>query len=90
MTLAPDSVDLLKLTLRLQRGEALASGLEGFLEGKTRLRDAVARELDCSQSEAEQLTDTLVLRGFVQFRDLNDEPTTAGSVPGYWRLVPRE
>jgi hypothetical protein len=66
-----DDVDLLPLAKALQRlfGGALEAG---YLDGRTRLRDAVAAELDCSDLEAEALVDTLEARGFVRFPRLPD------------------
>lgn len=88
MSFSPEALDLLVLTSRLAQLEADSlSNLEGYLEGKTRLRDAVVRELDCSQLEAEQVVDTLAARGFVRFRDANAAVTAPGRSPGHWELL---
>lgn len=53
---------------------------EGFVVGRTAIRDAVAQKLSCSQLEAEQLVDSLVVRGKLLF--VPDEG------PGWWRFQP--
>jgi hypothetical protein len=88
MTFDAESVDLLALTLRLQRRQKAVTNLDGYMEGKTRLRDAVASDLGCSQLEAEQVTDTLVAQGFARFFDRDHERVRPGSAPGYWQLNP--
>ena len=67
-----DDVDLGELTAALLRcfGETL---VEGYLDGRTILRDAVATQLGCSVLEAEELVDTLESRGFLRFPQLPDE-----------------
>lgn len=82
----PEAVDLLDVTRRM----AGAFGVQfrgGMLEGKTRLRDWVVRELDCSQSEAERIVDTLEARGFIRF---SSSPTAVGppsdAANGAWQL----
>ena len=54
----PEQVDLAALTSELR---SLFDGpIEGAVLGRTRLRDAVALTLDCSQLQAETLVDTLI------------------------------
>jgi hypothetical protein len=88
MPLDAESVDLLELSQWLENHPTLPSALGGFLEGKTRLREAVMVKLSCSELEAEQITDTLAARGFVSFRGTDDEPARPGSAPGYWEITP--
>jgi hypothetical protein len=81
----PEAVDLLDVTRRM----AGAFGIQvraGLLEGKTRLRDWVVRDLDCSQSEAERIVDTLQARGFIRFLvpAATAKPTDAAD--GIWQL----
>jgi hypothetical protein len=88
MSFSPELLDLLDLVARLKEREAGGlDHLEGYLEGKTCLRDALISDLDCSELEAEQVVDTMVARGFVCFRDASGEATAPGASPGYWELV---
>jgi hypothetical protein len=89
MSLDAESVDLLELSLWLERRIAESPASGGFLQGKTRMRDAVASKLGCSELEAEQVTDTLVARGFVRFLSDDDEPARPGSTPGRWQVARR-
>jgi hypothetical protein len=61
--LDPEQVDLAALAQHLRA--CLGSGVAGAVIGRTQLRDAVFDHLGCSQLEAEQLVDTLVLRGLL-------------------------
>jgi len=81
----PESIDLLALCQRLRRHDPTLDRVEGYLEGKTLLRDRLVDLLDCSELEAERLTDTLEARGFLRFRGSKPEGTT----PGYWELIER-
>ncbi|MEZ4273432.1 MAG: hypothetical protein R3C68_18955 [Myxococcota bacterium] len=61
--------------------QALPCCLQGYIIGKTAIRDAVMQELQCSALFAEELVDTMESRGFIQ-RPLRDE------LDGYgWRFV---
>lgn len=66
----PENVDLAELarSIRTDCGPVV----DGAVVGRTRMRDAVVRNLECSQLEAEQLVDTLIGRGFVSRRDAVD------------------
>lgn len=72
------SIDLSWLTGRLHTLFASDPPV-GAIVGRTKLRDAVMIELQCSELEAEQLVDTLVLQRRVQFQAGDQEP-------GYWRF----
>ncbi|MFO7177531.1 MAG: hypothetical protein DIU78_002420 [Pseudomonadota bacterium] len=65
MAFYPEDVDLSELSRVL--ATTITAPLDGYIEGKTVLRDRVERELDCSELEAEQIVDTLVARGFVYY-----------------------
>lgn len=67
-----EEIDLIALTDRLREelGDTLG---EGYLDGRTILRDAVARDLGCSDYEAEELVDTLEMGGYIRFPKLRDE-----------------
>ena len=45
-----------------------------MLEGKTVLKEATMSLLSCSELDAENVVDTLVARGFAQFREHEDVP----------------
>jgi hypothetical protein len=81
----PEAVDLLDVTRRV----AGAFGIRlrgGMLEGKTRLRDWVVRDLDCSESEAERIVDTLQARGFIRFLVPAASGNPTDSAEGIWQL----
>jgi hypothetical protein len=66
MTHRPESIDLGRVTSELTRVFAGKPPL-GYLLGKTALRDAVTRFLACSQLEAEQIVDTMISRGLLEY-----------------------
>lgn len=68
--LDPESIDLAQLITQLR--QAVRLPIAGSLEGRTELRDATTRILECSQLEAEQLIDTLIARGFLKREQLED------------------
>lgn len=59
-----ENVDLEALKTMLHR--LCGASVAGAVIGRTRLRDAVARHLDCSLLTAEQLVDTMIARGFIR------------------------
>ncbi|MBE2249557.1 MAG: hypothetical protein IAE78_08400 [Myxococcus sp.] len=77
----PEQVDLGQLKATLGR-LVPATAREGFVVGRTNLRDCAARELKCSLAMAEQLIDTMVARGFLRF----EEPAAPGEF-GLWRVA---
>lgn len=76
----PEEIDLAELATQL--GDALHAPVAGSIEGRTQLRDAAARVLDCSQLEAEQIIDTMVSRGFLSVQRREDGLTV-------WRVQPQ-
>jgi hypothetical protein len=78
----PESVDLAKTARELGRLFA-HSPPRGYLLGKTTMRDAVARMLQCSQLEAEQVVDTMVARGFLCYEGAS---TTRPDELDPWRI----
>jgi hypothetical protein len=74
----PKRLDLVELVRGLSE-DVRAPTTEGYVMGRTRIRDAVAARLNCSQLRSEQLVDTLVAERFLRFVE---DP--AGSDPGYW------
>ena len=62
----PESVDLARVAAELK--SAFQSGPPaGYLLGRTAMRDAVVRFLACSQLQAEEVIDTMISRGFLQY-----------------------
>ena len=61
-----ENVDLAVLTDSLRLRFAAAPPI-GYLNGRTVLRDAVTRELECSELEAEDIVDTLIAQGFLRY-----------------------
>ncbi len=62
----PEEIDLADLSLRV-RAELPEGEPVGYLRGKALLRDTVQRLVGCSELEAEELVDTLELRGYFHF-----------------------
>lgn len=69
----PEQIDLAVLTRALR--SAFDAPIEGAIVGRTAVRDAVARELRCSQLQAEQLVDTMIGRGFLARHEAPDGMT---------------
>jgi hypothetical protein len=76
-----EQVDLARLTELLRR-RFTRQAPEGFVRGRTALRDVVLEELPCSALEAEELVDTMVSRGFLRFVS---DPGGADDA-GIWRI----
>lgn len=78
-----EEIDLASLTRRLLT--AVGSPVEGYVVGRTVLRDAVAELLGCSLLEAENLVETLISRGWVVPRGGEH-----GSDPVEWVIAARD
>ncbi|HEU4406459.1 MAG TPA: hypothetical protein VFS43_14435 [Polyangiaceae bacterium] len=81
MKLHPEEVDLAELAQTL-RGTFANEPPEGYLEGRTALRDAVLDRLSCSELEAEEVVDTMISQGFLRFTG-NARGAFEG---GVWRI----
>ena len=79
----PERIDLARLAHHL--AVEFDGSVEGYVVGRTRLRDAVAAHEQCSVLQAEELVDTLILRGLVEF---SGDPGSAGA-PGAWIIHDR-
>lgn len=62
-----EEIDLANLARRLLA--AVGSPVEGYVVGRTLMRDAVASILGCSLLQAENLVETLISRGLIVRRD---------------------
>lgn len=82
MAFDPERIDLAQTARELERLFANAPP-RGYLLGKTMMRDAVARVYECSQLEAEQVVDTMVARGFLQYEGTS---TTQPDELEPWRI----
>ncbi|HVU05513.1 MAG TPA: hypothetical protein VHE30_27385 [Polyangiaceae bacterium] len=76
-----ERVDLAAVAAMLDR-ELEGRAPEGFVRGRTVLRDAVMAHFSCSALEAEELVDTMVGRGFLRF---SGDPA-APAAGGVWRI----
>jgi hypothetical protein len=81
----PEDLDLEQLTRQLIEVLGLAEP-KGYLRGKAQMRDAVVQAMGFSQLEAEELIDTLELRGFLRFLGDTSERSEADS---RWEILPR-
>ncbi len=83
--IVPEEIDLEKLRSRLadEFGDAPPTG---YIRGKTALRAAVVRDLDCSELEAEQLVETLESRGFIRYH--GHKSNTVDDLEHRWALTP--
>ena len=62
----PEQVDLAKVVRIFERrfGAALP---QGYVLGRSMFRDAIVEELGCSELDAENLVDTMIGLGYLQF-----------------------
>jgi hypothetical protein len=77
-----DEIDLSEILERLRR-LFHEQGPNGYLDGKTSLRNALEQELGCSELAAETLVDTLESRGVIHF--LGD-PADPAAIDAPWHL----
>jgi hypothetical protein len=77
-----EEVDLAELTAALRDRFAQAAPT-GYVVGRTVLRDAVATMLSCSELEAEDIVDTLIVGGFVHY---DGDPMTTADDERPWIL----
>lgn len=73
----PEKVDLGQLKALFAK-RVPAAKREGYVVGRTNLRDCVVTELNCSVAMAEQLIETMVLRGFIRFSGDPTAPVPTG------------
>lgn len=79
-----EDLDLQQLTEQLK--DALLPGEPvGYLRGKALMRDILVQRRGFSELEAEELVDTLELRGFLRF--LGD-PTERSVADSHWEIQP--
>jgi hypothetical protein len=79
-----DDLDLRQLTAELKA--ALGPGEPiGYLRGKSMMRDMLVHMKRFSELEAEELIDTLELRGFLRF--LGD-PSERSVADAHWEITP--
>ncbi|NVJ10547.1 hypothetical protein HUW63_35745 [Myxococcus sp. AM001] len=80
----PEDIDLQQLTADLKN--ALGPGEPiGYLRGKSVMRDLLVDMRGFSELEAEELIDTMELRGFLRF--LGD-PTERSVADAHWDISP--
>ena len=78
----PEDLDLKELTESLKR--ALKPGEPvGYLRGKALMRDVLVHERSVSELEAEEMVDTLEMRGFLHF--LGD-PSARSEAESHWSI----
>jgi hypothetical protein len=70
-----DNLDLAPLLEHLSEVFRFAPP-EGAVVGRTALRDAVAEFLSCSQLQAEEIVDTLVMRNYLRLVATPEGPAT--------------
>lgn len=80
----PENLDLRTLTeeLRAKLGHDVPVG---YLRGKSAMRDLLVKQHRFSELEAEELIDTLEMRGFLHF--LGD-PSERSEIDSHWELEP--
>jgi hypothetical protein len=79
-----EDLDLQQLTVDLK--SALPPGEPvGYLRGKALMRDMLLRMRDFSELEAEELIDTLEMRGFLRFLGDTTERSVADA---HWEIHP--
>ncbi len=78
-----DDIDLRELARQL-RDHTPAGSPVGYLRGKAYFRDLAASLLGCSQLQAEELVDTLELRGYLRFEG---NPEARSQADAQWQIV---
>lgn len=78
-----ESIDLAALAEDISEAFGGASP-QGYLRGRTAVRDAVAAQLGCSDTTAENIVETMILRGFLRF---DGDPAAAGSEGERWLIA---
>ncbi len=78
----PEDLDLEQLTQQLRDALGDAEPV-GYLRGKSLMRDVLVHEKGFSDLEAEELIDTLELRGFLRYLGDPSEPSQANA---HWEL----
>jgi hypothetical protein len=79
-----DDIDLAELAADL-RDRVPPGEPKGYLRGKATMRDMVRYHLNCSELEAEELVDTLELRGYLQF---HGDPAERAQANATWDINP--
>jgi hypothetical protein len=77
-----EAIDLAAVARLLER-ELGGRAPEGFVRGRTVLRDQVVARFGCSLLEAERMIDTMIGRGFLSF---SGYPGSVEDRPGVWRV----
>ena len=79
-----EDVDLAQLAAEL-RQRSPPGEPKGYLRGKATMRDLVVSILGCSQLEAEDLVETLELRGYLRFEG---NPAERSQAFAQWAIDP--
>ena len=79
-----EDLDLQQLTAELKRSLGPGEPI-GYLRGKALMRDVLVHMKRFSELEAEELVDTLELRGFLRF--LGD-PSERSVADAHWEITP--
>lgn len=80
MALNIEEIDLAVVSSALER-MFVGSPPEGYVRGRTAIRDALAQHLRCDEAEAERLVETMLGRGFLRF---NGDPGIAAESGEIW------
>lgn len=78
----PEELDLQDIVESLRRNLG-PSEVVGYLRGKSVMRDILVQEKRCSELEAEELIDTLEVRGFLRFEG---DPSARSRADAHWRI----
>ncbi len=78
-------LDLSDVAERIRRHIPPTEPPVGYLRGRSYFRDVVAHDLRCSELEAEELVDTLELRGYLRFEG---DPAERSRAESRWTVHP--
>ncbi len=81
----PDGLDLQEVAEAL-RNHLGPSEVLGYLRGKALMRDVLVQNRRYSELEAEELIDTLEVRGFLQFEG---DPSARSRADAHWQIRSR-
>ncbi len=80
-----EQIDLSDLAARIRGHIPPMEPPVGYLRGRSYFRDVVVHELGCSDLEAEELVDTLEMRGYLQFQG---DPSDRSRAESRWAVNP--
>jgi hypothetical protein len=80
-----DEIDLAEVARLILRHIPPQEPPVGYLRGRSYFRDVLVAEMKCSDSEAEQLVDTLEMNNYLRF---DGDPSDRSVADSRWQILP--